>query len=203
MLAANRPFGGIEKAANELGDNRDPFLQPKNIVRDPNGREGFDIVSSEPATLILRIDELDYGKTRKSGMRLKVTMTIEASDDPAQPAGHRVSYMVMQNSDYWLKDVTRFVAAAMNVRPDAFVESDYDAMVSARQPVTAARRRIRAVVENIKNSTTNKGKDFTRISWSPIEVTDFDAAGKPLRYAEPAVDNVAAFFRDKRNAQRG
>lgn len=183
-----RPFGGIEN--EEVGGPRSAFLQPKNVVRDGSLPEDRNIVSAEEATYILRIDEISFERTRKKGNVLKTTFTVVAGDG-VNAVGTQAVHMLMESNEYFLKEVKLLVANAMNARPDQFVESDYEAMVSPAQPVTAAKRHIRASVSAIK---TKAGKDFTRISWSPIEV----AADGSI--SDPATNNVAAYFREQKKA---
>lgn len=192
-----RPFSGMDKVDIGGGD-RDPFLQPRNVVRDLSQLEHRNIISCDPALYVLRIDGIEYSGTRKKGDKFKAKITVMAGNGP-NAIGSRAVYMVMASSDYFQRDVMRMVTAACNAPPKPFTnsqgkqfpgfkESDFDIIISKQQPLVGMY--VADEVNNNKNDgskdASKKGNDFTTHRFSPVVPLLSD--GKIIDW-QPAVPN--------------
>lgn len=186
---ARRPFAGIENV-EIFGMQKDPFLQPNGITRDLSQPMDRNIVTSIPADYIVDILGIEYFGSRKKGDFFKVMMEIAWGNGP-NPVGSKACYMLSDRSEFFQRDVARFVCASMNAAPSAFTESDFEAMIGPQQPITRMfARGVRVSVDNVKGKQAPY-KDFTRHDWTPVEVQR-DANRKIINAFAPAVDNVAA-----------
>lgn len=185
------PFSGIEDA--DVGGSREPFLIPNNVRRDLALPKEKNIVHAEPAEYYLRVDACEFKGTRKAGDFWKSKFTIVAGNGP-NAVGSVAVWMVPVRSDGFKRDVKTFVCTAMNYDPARLTESDTEAVVSRAQPLTANKRYMRVIVDNVK--TKEKGNDFTRHEWHPLDAV-FNPDGSLASLNPPAIDQVAEYVKRK------
>ena len=172
-------FQGVNTVT--LAGQKDPFMRPKNIRRDlsPTAKPDSNIISSEDALFVLRVDKVEVlvsgnPKSRgKSWIKLTFKVLWTDCDDPECGIGKTVTHLIDTNGQYFLEDIARFVCGATNQPPEAFLPVHYEEMVGAGQPLTVNKACVQAKVHNKK---TKDGKDFFQHWYSPIGVT-FDANG--------------------------
>lgn len=176
-------FAGVEKV--ELGMQREPFMRPKNIRRDPTEKDPKkNILSCEDAIFIvqnLKMEVFESTQTRGAAW-IKSTFLVlwTDCDDPEVQAGKTVVHMIDCNGRFFLKDIASYVCALTNKPPEAFAPAHYEEMVGVSQPVAA--NKLCAMVK-IHNKKTDAGNDFFQHWFSPIGIQR-DAAGNYVGHYE-------------------
>lgn len=196
-MVGRNPFDGIEN--EEIGGASYPYLRPANVRRDLTLPKDACIIASDPATYIVRIDQMSYKGSRNSGDFVLADLTVvhvenRKEGDGTNAPGSAACWQLMVNSDGFRRDFKTMTCNAMNFDPGQFTKALSERIISAEQPLTKFKRFARVTVDNIRTKT--KGKDFTKHMWSPIEAT-FDAAGVLTGLNPPAIDVVAEYIRTK------
>jgi len=135
-----------------------PFAGIKDV--DPNGPSG---IYFEPGNYTARIQRCVYkaaAQTFKKVGAFIVEFEILASDNEDRPAGTVVSYVLKENSPFFLPNLKQLLMATFNTDDPSDIDDELVLTVSDPKLQAAAGKIVRAVATN---TTTQKGGNFTKI----------------------------------------
>ena len=161
-------FTGINTVS--ISGPQDPFLTPKDIIRDPSKDPQGNIVSWNQASYIVALSALSFDQSKKNRQVsfLRARLRVLWSDNPLLGAGRDAVYMIQGTSEYFLEDMAKLLCGFANLPVSQLSEQMCEAAISPSQPLTQMRAVARADVTNKK---TKADKDFSQIVWSPVGVS--------------------------------
>lgn len=161
-------FTGIN--AVSISGPQDPFLCPKDIIRDATRDPKGNIVSWNRASYFVALTSLTFENSKKNRQLsyLRARLRVLWSDNPVLGADRDAVYMIQGTSEYFLEDMAKLLCGFANMPVSQLSEQMCEAAISPSQPLTQIRAVARADVSNKK---TKKDVDFFQIAWSPVGVS--------------------------------
>lgn len=130
----------------------------------------------------VRAIKADGGITRKKVPFFAVELDILESNNPARPAGGRMTFFVSIKPDTpALKNVRRFIGVATNADPKEVTEAVCEYVTSKAQPIAGKVFKLVATDE-----PTEAGGKFTACQWTLLENAPAAAAGAPAAPTQAA-----------------
>lgn len=142
-----------------------------------------------PGAYTLVLTQVKAIQTRKKRNAFVIEAKVTVASEGAQnKVGDIVSHMVMMDTDGALSDIKAFASAATGLAFDEVDEAGMEALVSDAQPL-----RGRSVDAFARNKVTQRGGDFTRITYSAPAGQEPLGAKQPAKRARSASANSERF----------